>query len=236
MLGEIVQRTAHPLWVIDATGAIAFANPAAVGALGYRNGGDLVGAPSHATLHHSRADGSPYPASDCPVLHAASGAPRWGLEWFFGRDGRPFLARWASGTLPTAGGNAILLSFTRLDHAPSTAMSADGLSRLESWLAHRFRDPAVTPDALARENHLSLRAVQLAYARLGSSPAARIRDLRLTNASELLTRGATIHDAWEASGFLDGGTFTRAFKRRYAMTPSDYRQAHLPPDRGVADF
>jgi PAS domain-containing protein len=47
---------------------IRFANPAAITALGYDSADELFGRRSHETIHHSRPDGSPYPAAHCPML------------------------------------------------------------------------------------------------------------------------------------------------------------------------
>jgi PAS domain S-box-containing protein len=53
----------------DARGTITFANPAAARMTGYA-AEELAGRDLHATLHHSRADGSVYDAADCP-MHAS---------------------------------------------------------------------------------------------------------------------------------------------------------------------
>jgi len=51
---------------VDDGGTITFANPAAAAMVGY-DPAELVGRNLHATLHHSRPDGSPYPFEECPV-------------------------------------------------------------------------------------------------------------------------------------------------------------------------
>src|ERR1035441_10486244 len=52
-------------WV-DVDGRIKYENPAAVKMLGYEVS-DLLGKPAHATMHHTRADGSAYPQSECLI-------------------------------------------------------------------------------------------------------------------------------------------------------------------------
>lgn len=47
-------------------GRIKFENPIAAKMLGYE-GSELIGKPAHATMHHTRADGSPYPMDECPI-------------------------------------------------------------------------------------------------------------------------------------------------------------------------
>jgi len=72
-LAELQQNTESILSVagqgvchFDAAGRIVYANTAAEHLLGYEPG-ELVGRKGHELLHHSRADGSPYPVEDCPI-------------------------------------------------------------------------------------------------------------------------------------------------------------------------
>ncbi|QFP75577.1 PAS domain S-box protein [Deinococcus sp. AJ005] len=51
---------------LDASGRTTFANPAAARLLGY-SVERLIGSQQHALIHHSRADGTPYPVEECPV-------------------------------------------------------------------------------------------------------------------------------------------------------------------------
>jgi PAS domain S-box-containing protein len=54
---------------IDPEGRITYANPAA-GQILDCNHAELMGRDAHELLHHSHADGSPYPVEDCPI-HAS---------------------------------------------------------------------------------------------------------------------------------------------------------------------
>ena len=51
---------------INSEGVIVFENPAGTRLLGWENS-ELLGRPAHATMHHTRADGSDYPQCDCPI-------------------------------------------------------------------------------------------------------------------------------------------------------------------------
>ena len=51
---------------IDLDGRIKFENPAAVNMLGYEDT-ELISKPAHLTMHHTHADGTVYPVSECPI-------------------------------------------------------------------------------------------------------------------------------------------------------------------------
>ena len=65
----LLDASASGLYGMDTEGRIVFINEAACQMLGYTKE-KLVGRPVHATLHHSYADGTPFPVSDCPMLQA----------------------------------------------------------------------------------------------------------------------------------------------------------------------
>ncbi|MBV9442542.1 MAG: PAS domain-containing protein [Acidobacteriaceae bacterium] len=51
--------------VVDARCLVC--NQAAAELLGYQDPAELLGKNMHATEHHSRADGRPYPLEECPI-------------------------------------------------------------------------------------------------------------------------------------------------------------------------
>ena len=73
---------------IDLEGRNTFVNPAAAEMLGYTVE-ELTGLSMHATLHHTRADGTFYPREECPI-YATLGdgsARRVSGEVFWRKDG-----------------------------------------------------------------------------------------------------------------------------------------------------
>jgi PAS domain S-box-containing protein len=78
-----------PLWLVDGDDRIAFVNDAAVRLLRYERDDELLGRPSHDTVHWKHPDGSPYPAEDCPITHATRrGEPiRMERDWWVRKDG-----------------------------------------------------------------------------------------------------------------------------------------------------
>jgi PAS domain S-box-containing protein len=64
---RVIATAADALWVVDRDGYIRFLNPAEAAILGYADPAELVGRPSHATMHYKHADRSPYPV-ECRVV------------------------------------------------------------------------------------------------------------------------------------------------------------------------
>jgi PAS domain S-box-containing protein len=104
----------QPVWVVDAAGAIAFVNPAGVAALGYDSLDELVGKPGHDTIHYKHADGTPFPASECPMSRSRDTGVAFTMEedWFVRRDGSMFPVSYTSTPIETPGGLGLVVSFT----------------------------------------------------------------------------------------------------------------------------
>ncbi len=64
---RILTSLGEGLHGIDRQGKIIFENPAAAAMLGWELA-ELIGQPAHRTMHHSHADGSPYPQSECHIF------------------------------------------------------------------------------------------------------------------------------------------------------------------------
>ena len=100
----ILESAAEGIYGIDATGATTFVNPAAARMLGWESV-ELIGRPMHPTLHHSRANGTPYPQDECPVyatlrdgsVHKVSG------EHYWRKDGTSFPVDYTSTPIWDAG-------------------------------------------------------------------------------------------------------------------------------------
>ena len=89
LLSGLMASMADAVYAVDDGGVVLFANAAAVDILGYASESELIGRPSHATIHHSYPDGRPFPESDCPLLAPRqTGEPvRVDQDWFVRRDG-----------------------------------------------------------------------------------------------------------------------------------------------------
>jgi len=86
-------------------------------------------------------------------------------------------------------------------------------------------DPDITPAAVAHALGWSLRQVQAALERSGTTPGRLIRETRLSRAMELLHASPAIPIAVIAhtSGFRSTTSFGVAFKQRYGLTPGEAR-------------
>jgi len=93
----ILQAAGEGIFGLDLQGKHTFVNPAANKLLGYEPG-ELLGKPSHLTWHHTKSDGSPYPAEECPIYRAyKDGLVHQGDdEVFWKKDGTSFPAQYTS--------------------------------------------------------------------------------------------------------------------------------------------
>ncbi|MGH2751886.1 MAG: PAS domain S-box protein [Actinomycetota bacterium] len=86
----ILNSAGEGIYGLGANGITQFVNPVAASLLGYETN-ELIGRPQHQTIHHSRPDGTPYPAAECPILGAirSGSVARVRDEVFWRSDGSP---------------------------------------------------------------------------------------------------------------------------------------------------
>jgi PAS domain S-box-containing protein len=66
----LLDSTAEAIYGIDLHGGCTFANSACTRMLGYENSESILGKNMHELIHHTRADGRAYPATECKVFQA----------------------------------------------------------------------------------------------------------------------------------------------------------------------
>jgi PAS domain S-box-containing protein len=117
----VLEATAQPIWVVDPEGLIRFANAAALAALGYERADELLGRPSHETIHSQHPDGTPYPAAECPMLRTRTTGETVSsdLDWFFRRDGSRFPVSYVSVPLEMHDGRGVVVAFTDIEERTS---------------------------------------------------------------------------------------------------------------------
>jgi PAS domain S-box-containing protein len=93
----ILNAAADGIFGLDLDGRHTFVNPAAASMLGYQVE-ELLGQPSHQTWHHTKLDGSPYPAEECNIYRAYKDGfiHRSDKEVFWRKDGTSFPVEYES--------------------------------------------------------------------------------------------------------------------------------------------
>ncbi len=93
----LLDSAGEGVYGLDKEGRTTFVNPAAARMLGW-TAQELIGQPQHDVIHHSRSDGSPYPAEQCPIYSAIrEGRTRTVHdEVFWRRDGTSFAVEYTS--------------------------------------------------------------------------------------------------------------------------------------------
>src|ERR671922_3057425 len=84
----VISRVDDGVIGLDLEGRCTFVNPAAVETLGWA-ADELIGRVMHEVVHHSYADGSPYPVTECPAYHTLTEGMRCRVddEVMWRRDG-----------------------------------------------------------------------------------------------------------------------------------------------------
>jgi PAS domain S-box-containing protein len=96
-LSLLLESTGEGVFGIDLDGHCTFINRAGARLLGH-DAAAVIGRNMHELTHHSHADGSPYPDTDCPIFNAfRRGLPcRIDTEVFWRRDGNSFAVEYSS--------------------------------------------------------------------------------------------------------------------------------------------
>lgn len=100
-------------------------------------------------------------------------------------------------------------------------------------------DADLDTQAIAARVGVSPRAVQMLFAEMATTPSAYIQRKRLERAAARMARepaSVTITGIAFESGFNDLSSFCRAFRRRFGMSPSDYRTSRGRPSLQELDL
>lgn len=145
-LASVLGHVDDGLHVMDERGRISFVNAAGAALLGYASPGELVGLPTHETIHYKRPDGSTFPVGECPHLGVfETGESIRGEDWFVRRDGSMLPVAFSSAPIPLSGAAARSSRFAtsassdvREASASASASSSTACSRAStpgSWPA-----------------------------------------------------------------------------------------------------
>ena len=88
---SILESVGDGIFGLDLQGRCTFINPAALQMLGYKLE-EVIGRDLHAIVHHTRADGTPYPSDESPIRNAVRelSAARVTKDIFWRKDGTSF--------------------------------------------------------------------------------------------------------------------------------------------------
>lgn len=134
---------------------------------------------------------------------------------------------------PPAVGNAVLELIVGLHHesldyrGTSVELDAGLHARASTLIGASYRDPAFTPSVLAGRLGVTIRQLQRAFEKTGSTVATEIRTLRTGYAAGLLRERSTptmpLADVAAAAGFASTGELRRAIRTGYDLTPTQLR-------------
>lgn len=125
-----------------------------------------------------------------------------------------------------------LLSLAAGFHGPGEGRRSEDLTqRILALIARRHEDPGLTLDSVAQELGVSKRYIHALLAHTGSSFVQTLNAARLDKAADLLAspRSASLPVAeigWRC-GFLEPGYFARLFRKRFGLSPRDWRAQRL---------
>ena len=152
-LQRLLDSAAEGLYGVDMQGRCTFINRAALGMLGYEREADLLGRDIHAVIHHSHADGSPYPASESKMYQAYRERQELHVadEVFWRRDGNSFPVEYWSHPVLQDGRihGAVATFFDISERLHMQAALRQGEQRM-TRLVDAVTDGVITIDADAR--------------------------------------------------------------------------------------
>ncbi len=139
----LLNSAADGIYGLDLEGRVTFANPAATVLTGHSLE-ETLGRRHHELVHHSREDGTPNPAADCPCTGTLEqGIPRTVChEVFWRRDGASFPVEYT--TTPISEGDTVTGALVVFRDITERRRIENELGRLNSVLAAQARRDPLT--------------------------------------------------------------------------------------------
>ncbi|MEO7338176.1 MAG: PAS domain S-box protein [Caldimonas sp.] len=152
-LQRLLDSAAEGLYGVDMQGRCTFINRAALEMLGYADESAVIGRDIHALIHHSYADGSPYPASESRIYQAYRELEELHVtdEVFWRRDGTSFPVEYWSHPVLKDGRiqGAVATFFDITERLQMQTMLREGEVRIAK-LVDAVTDGVITIDASRR--------------------------------------------------------------------------------------
>ena len=110
------------------------------------------------------------------------------------------------------------------------ANNAGMFAAAQTFIKRHLTSPRLNPELIARHLHCSRAHLYRVFAARGEAVADYVRERRLESARGLLARGSAskeqIGEIAFRCGFEDPVHFTRVFRQRFGLTPSELRSGN----------
>jgi AraC-like DNA-binding protein len=123
---------------------------------------------------------------------------------------------------------ALATALDARSEVPSDTRRRALLARLYAFVQEHLGDANLTPDAIGRAHHISLRYLHKLFQEEGRTVAGWIRERRLEQCHGDLAdprlNGRTISGIAARWGFTSAAHFSQAFRSAYGVSPSEFRR------------
>jgi PAS domain S-box-containing protein len=145
----LVENSPDGVYALDAEGKCTWSNAAAARIFGYASPAAYVGRQMHEVIHHTRADGTPYPESECTGLRQLrAGEPIFQPQELLWRaDGTSFYAEVRVNPIApegvVTGAVVVLRDLTerlQAEEQMRRALKMEAVGRLAAGIAHDFNN------------------------------------------------------------------------------------------------
>src|SRR6185503_1975734 len=144
----ILHSAGEGIYGLDSYGRATFVNPAAANMLGYAVE-ELIGQPMHSLIHHTKTDGSPFGAEDCPIHGALESTMcRVDNEVFWRKDGKSFPVEYLGTPILNEQGELMgavvmfrdITERRQLEQQVRQAQKMEAIGQLAGGIAHDFNN------------------------------------------------------------------------------------------------